>query len=232
MIYVKDLKGNTLTIDVEQYDTIAEIKQNIYHKNGIHESYQLLIWNGIHLDNYKTINYYGIKHESTFFLVVKPGMDDNVFKIYVKDRQERTFTINVESSNNIEEIKKKIFVERRIPIAEQTLVGAGQKLEDYLTLKYYQIKKESTIFLVLTPLPFPTFDIFLKDLKGNQFLFKVKISDTIEELKYKIFDKIGRPVKEQRLVFRSKVLTDDFTIGKYDIQQDDTIHLTLYMLGD
>jgi len=231
MIYVKDLKGNTLTIDVEQYDTIAEIKQNIYHKNGIHESYQLLIWNGNHLDNYKTINYYGIKHESTFFLVVKPEMDDNVFEIYVKG-QERTFIINVESSDTIKEIKKKIFVERCIPIAEQTLVGAGQKLEDDLTLKHYQIKKENTIFLVLTPLPFPTFDIFLKDLKGNQFLFEVKVSDTIEELKYKIFDKIGTPVSEQILIFRSKVLRDDFTIGKYDIQEDDTIHLILRMLGD
>jgi len=137
-------------------------------------------------------------------------------------------TFDFESTDYIKDIKDKIQDKVCICHYEPALIFEGKQLEDNRTLAYYNIQRESTIYLVVKPRHSGTRkDIYIKTLGGKTVTIDFDPGLYIRDIKAKIKDKENIPSEKQRLIFAGKELEDNKRVTEYDIRRETTIHLAI-----
>lgn len=67
--------------------------------------------------------------------------------------------------------------------------------------------------------------IFVKTLGGKIIMLDVKASDSIENVKDQIQNKIGIKIDHQKLVIAGKLLENDKILSDYNISNESILHL-------
>ena len=138
---------------------------------------------------------------------------------------QENFILEVDPSDTIASLKKKIKDRKGFPADEQRLVFRGRKLEDDRTVSDYSIQNNSTLSVVL-PVPgkhYPM-EVTLLTEAGRLSTLRVKPIDSISEFKHKIQNMTGVPPHKQSLTFAGKELEDACTISDYNIRNKSAIN--------
>jgi len=201
------------TLNVNPFDTIDQIKDQVEDKTGIPKKHQILTFDGEPLDDkdHKTLEDLGIEHDDT--------LDLHPMEIKVRAPDGRVCDLIVDPEDTINDVKKQVKKKLGIPAKDQRPTFNGDPLPDNSTLEDNDIRHGDVIDL--TPM-----QIKVRAPDGETCTLTVNPDDTIPEIKDQVEKKLGIPPKDQRPEFDGKPLPDNSTLEDNGINHGDTIDLS------
>ena len=211
-IFVENLNGKKIVFEVDYFDTIENIKEKIRFKEGIFAYKYKLLFEGINLENNKTLKEYNINENSIIYLQYYKDI-----KIFI-EMNEQKIELNAKTSDTILDIKRKL--DKSISSNKIKLIFDGIKLEDEKTLENYNISNNSIIYLQY----YRKFEILIVN-EEKKISLKVEENERIINIKNKIKKLERIPPYEYKLQFEGKKLEEYKNIEDYNLNNGCIIYL-------
>ncbi|NXD17745.1 OASL2 protein, partial [Nothocercus nigrocapillus] len=151
--------------------------------------------------------------------------------VEIKRLTGHSLTMSVSLDTTILDLKRKIRDQWDIPLYQQCLgqQEPGQApltLQDSETLAAYGFFCSTTLMLLQTQ----DMEVLVKE-NSRTIPYTVRPTDTVRQLKQKIYEKQHVHVDQQQLMFDSRELEDQHTLAHYGIQSKSIIYLLLRLRG-
>ena len=135
---VTPLTQERMALVLRPTDTVESVKDKIHAKTKISPYRQILQFNGEHLDDVHSLNYYNIVNKSMLFLYL-------AVEIFVKMSIGIDVRFKFIKSNTIKNVKERIQLSEDVPCDMQRLYFLRRLLEDKYTLSDYNIENGSIL---------------------------------------------------------------------------------------
>jgi ubiquitin C len=142
------------------------------------------------------------------------------YQIFVKNLLGKSVALDVQATDTVQDVKRKLQDREAIPAGQQRLVFQTRELEDSRTLADYNIQRDSNLGLVLRLIGGASYQIFVKTINGKHRALDMQATDTVKAVKQKLQDREGIPADQVRLVFSAKVLEDNSTLADCNITEN------------
>ena len=143
---------------------------------------------------------------------------ESLFSLQINNYNGQKIFVDVDLSEKIIDIKRKICLKENIPIICQILFYQDQRLENNKTLKEYSINSDSVINLQYIGSN-KYIDIIVLNNDRKTYFEKIKAIRTIEDIKNEIENKFNISKSDQRLFYKDDELGDDKPIIYYVLKQ-------------
>ncbi|GBB84242.1 hypothetical protein RclHR1_10870003 [Rhizophagus clarus] len=218
-LHVKMQDGKVIELHVPGNhfgDNIYSIKSMIEDCEGIPKHKQRLLFEGKQLkDDYATLKNCNIHQESTLELTL-------VNELNVKAKDGRVIKLHPSENDTIHDLKQMVQESTLIPVYKQLLLFGGKQLDDFSTLKSYNIQNNSTLELAMVP-----FRLNVMTQDGKVIKLSVTEDNIIYEVKQMIQKCEGIPSYKQRLLSGRNQLRGSSTLKDCGIQDETTLELIL-----
>lgn len=214
-IFVKNLTGDTITLEVKPSDLIMTVKQMIQVQGGLLPQGELcLIFRGQKLVDDLTIEDYGIRRNSTLHLRNEFELERILVNVEMPFSSKISF--DVSPSDDLMSLKERIYKETGTPMTLQHLSFVGKEgLEDHQSLSEFDNQIELTLRLDEKQC-ISEFRLFVVTPSGKtKITVNAVLSDTINDIKRKITNEIGIPADQQQLFFNDQLLGEENTLVCY-----------------
>ena len=146
-LLIKTLTGKTVTIEVEPYYTIEEVKSVIQDNEGIPPEQQKLVFASKDLQDERTLADYNIQGESILTLVYR-SIGSYCYIIYGEDRKLKIDKFCDCCSNTLY-LKERIKKELGLDIKYQILKVDGKIMNDNVNLRNYGVSNGKEVELYI-----------------------------------------------------------------------------------
>ena len=197
--------------------------------NGTYVSYRSAQHSQI-IDEENDLPVYELTHQGRHCIRMLAQLDEPFpVKIRLPDSQIVDFVVI--RSDSIPEVKQKIASQCGLDAKELRLFHEGEKLRSNKYVYDYELSSGDILEVQIINEPVIPLNIFVKTISGKSIVLHAKYSDTIQDLKQQIQEKINMPIKEQRVMYICADLIDLCTLDDYWIHDCATLHLNSRLCG-
>ena len=223
-ISIRTFSNRLIDLSVDGTETISFVKYKIQGQENIPPENQKLIFEGVELEDDRTLSEYKIKRESVLHLAV--NFRDDIMNIFVKlitGGTGSTISLRVKTNDTIKAVKNLIYEQEGFPPAQQQLYfKRNGQLKDNKRLSDYNVQRDNTICMVQVS---GFMKITVETFANKTFPITVRENDFVSDIKSIIQNREGIPCVQQLLLFAGIHLENNHTLSEYNIQEGSVIQL-------